>query len=348
MDQNYWRHDISMFVFEAHQLRYEVNAVIGVVFGLLWGLCFLFRLKQEDSVWFKRLQTVGFWGVLVAVGLSIIKYVGGFRWYTAFFMLSVAFAYLVFRYWVQKGRLMMTLSSLDSYVNYVIVGLLVGARVFYLLVYNFQSLKADPLVIIRTWEGGLSFHGGLIGFIVSTLIYCYRFEVPFWHIADRAALCVPFGLFAVRIGNFMNGELYGRLIQRHIPWAMIFDATGGGPYPRHPSQLYESLGEGLIVGAILWSLRILFRSEGQISGLFLLAYGTLRYGIEFFREPDATAATFFNGFMTTGQLLCSLMIVGGGIIIFLNKDRVQDGSPSWQVRYSRYISERLKLDNRSM
>ena len=197
------------------------------------------------------------------------------------------------------------------------VGLIVGARLGYLLFYQYMELGyylTRPLEIVALWHGGMSFHGGLMGCIVAGWWFCKRKKLPFWAVADSVIVAAPVGLFFGRIGNFINGELFGRVTQ--VPWAMVFPA--GGPLPRHPSQLYEALGEGLFLFIILWNLQKKGFQDGMMVVCFLGFYGIIRFFLEFFREPDPQLG-FVLGPFTMGQVLCTAMIIGAILLATLLK-----------------------------
>jgi len=209
-------------------------------------------------------------------------------------------------------------------VFYLAIGLIVGARLGYLVFYQYHSYLfylENPFEIFATWRGGMSFHGGLVGAGLAGLFFCRRRKLPFWVIADSAAVTVPIGLGLGRIGNFINGELLGRPTQ--MPWAMVF--PGGGPVPRHPSQLYEAFLEGLVLFLLLWVLRKKGFRDGMMVVFFLVFYGAFRFFLEFFREPDPQIG-FLAGLFTMGQVLCLTMIAAGALLAtFLNYRTPQTG-----------------------
>jgi phosphatidylglycerol:prolipoprotein diacylglycerol transferase len=190
-----------------------------------------------------------------------------------------------------------------------IVGAVVGGRLGYCLFYKPEFYFAHPLQIFAVWQGGMSFHGGLLGAIVSQLFFAHSHRKPFWQVMDLGAPCVPLGLACGRIGNFINGELWGRLADPALPWAMVFPQSGTG-LPRHPSQLYEALLEGLLLFTLLWLYARKPRRAGQVSGAFLIGYGVLRFIVEYFREPDDFLGLLSLG-LSMGQWLCVPMVVLG-------------------------------------
>src|SRR6185436_18896554 len=189
---------------------------------------------------------------------------------------------------------------------YLIIGVMVGGRLGYVLFYDLPSYMRDPLSVFAIWQGGMSFHGGFIGVIIAAWLACYRKGWNFWEIADLVCVAVPIGLGLGRIGNFINGELFGRPTSR--PWGMIF--PDGGGVPRHPSQVYEALLEGLLLFLILrWIYRKNFY-RGTVFWALVGFYGLFRFCVEFVREPD-TQIGFDLGPFTRGQLLTVPMLVIG-------------------------------------
>ena len=189
-----------------------------------------------------------------------------------------------------------------------VMGVVVGGRVGYCLFYKPAYYASHPLEIFYVWQGGMSFHGGLMGVLVSQWWFARSRQRPWLQVMDFIAPCVPTGLAAGRAGNFINGELWGRVADPALPWAMLF--RGGGPLPRHPSQIYQFLLEGLLLFVLLWLYARKPRKMGQVSGAFLLGYGVLRFIAEFFREPDAHLGILQLG-MSMGQWLCVPMMIGG-------------------------------------
>jgi len=189
-----------------------------------------------------------------------------------------------------------------------VVGVVLGGRLGYCLFYKPAYYLSHPLEMLAVWQGGMSFHGGLIGVIASMLWYAWSRKRPFWQVADFVAPCVPTGLAAGRVGNFINGELPGRLSDPALPWGMVF--RGAGDLPRHPSQIYQFLLEGLLLFVVLWLYARKERATGQVAAVFLIGYGVLRFVAEFFREPDDFLGLLSLG-MSMGQWLCVPMILAG-------------------------------------
>ncbi len=189
-----------------------------------------------------------------------------------------------------------------------VVGVVAGGRIGYCLFYKPAYYLTHPLEVFAVWQGGMSFHGGLLGVIGALAWFSISRKKPFWQVADLVAPCVPTGLAAGRVGNFINGELWGRVADPGLPWAMVF--RGAGDMPRHPSQIYQFLLEGLLLFVVLWWYARKPRPQGQVAAVFVLGYGVMRFVAEFFREPDAHLGLLTLG-MSMGQWLCLPMIVGG-------------------------------------
>lgn len=192
-----------------------------------------------------------------------------------------------------------------------VMGVVVGGRLGYCLFYKPLYYLANPLEIPAIWSGGMSFHGGLLGVIVAMIWFARSRRRPWLQVADFVAPCVPTGLAAGRVGNFINGELWGRVCSPDLPWGMVF--RGAGDLPRHPSQVYQFLLEGLLLFVLLWFFARTERRQGRVSAVFLLGYGSMRFVAEFFREPDAHLGVLSLG-MSMGQWLCVPMLLGGVVL----------------------------------
>lgn len=199
-----------------------------------------------------------------------------------------------------------TRTQFDDLLFYAVLGVILGGRLGYVLFYKPLFYIAHPLEIFAVWHGGMSFHGGLLGVLIAMWLLARRHGLDWWRLMDFVAPLVPIGLAAGRLGNFINGELYGRVSD--LPWAMVF--RGGGAAPRHPSQLYELALEGLALFALLWWFSSKPRPRAQVSALFLIGYGVFRFICEFAREPDAFLGFLALG-MTMGQWLSMPMVVAG-------------------------------------
>ncbi|WP_022947165.1 prolipoprotein diacylglyceryl transferase [Methylohalobius crimeensis] len=201
--------------------------------------------------------------------------------------------------------------AIDDLIFYGALGVVLGGRIGYMLFYNFPVLLHDPWSFFRVWEGGMSFHGGLLGVLAAMGWFAHKHRRSFFEVTDFLAPLVPIGLFFGRLGNFINGELWGKVTD--LPWGMVFPT--GGPLPRHPSQLYEAILEGLVLFTVLWIYSAKPRPQMAVSGLFLLLYGAFRFLVEFIREPDAHIGYLAFGWLTMGQLLSTPMILAGLLLL---------------------------------
>lgn len=239
------------------------------------------------------------------------------RWYGLMYLAGFIGAFFVIKRLSPRRQLSFTSDATSDLLFYLVLGVILGGRLGYILFYNFAYYSNHPLQILSVWQGGMSFHGGLIGVVVATLLYCRRHAVAILPLADILSIAATIGLGLGRIGNFINGELWGRVTSR--PWGMIF--PGAGPLPRHPSQLYEALVEGpiifLLLVYILYSRHV---RHGAIFFSFLIFYGSGRFIIEFFREPDQQLGFLWGG-ATMGQILCLVMIMTGGAGLILLRRR---------------------------
>jgi phosphatidylglycerol:prolipoprotein diacylglycerol transferase len=241
------------------------------------------------------------------------------RWYGVMYVLGFISSYFLLQKQERSKQIGLIGTAAQDLVFYLAVGVIVGGRLGYILFYEYMDLTAyikNPMEIIATWHGGMSFHGGLIGCVITVWLFSRRRKMPFAAVADSAIVTCPIALGLGRLGNFINGELLGR--PSDLPWAMIY--PGGGPIPRHPTQLYEALAEGLLLFIIMWRLRKKPFEDGTMVGLFLIFYGILRFIIEFFKEPDPQIG-FLLTYFTMGQILCTGMIAAGVVLIFyLNRE----------------------------
>ena len=190
-----------------------------------------------------------------------------------------------------------------------VVGVIIGGRLGYVLFYKPGYYAAHPLEALALWQGGMSFHGGMLGVIAALGWFAWTRRRPFWQVTDLVAPCVPLGLASGRLGNFINGELWGRAADPSLPWAMVFPQSGTA-LPRHPSQIYQFLLEGVLLFAVLWLMARKPRPAGQLSAAFLVGYGVLRFTAEYFREPDAHLGLLSAG-LSMGQWLCVPMVLAG-------------------------------------
>jgi phosphatidylglycerol:prolipoprotein diacylglycerol transferase len=198
-----------------------------------------------------------------------------------------------------------------------VLGVILGGRLGYCLFYKPTYYLAHPLEVFAVWQGGMSFHGGLLGVSAALIWFAHSRQRPLWQVADFVAPCVPTGLASGRVGNFINGELWGRVASSDLPWAMVF--RGAGDVPRHPSQVYQFLLEGMLLFVLLWLYARKPRAQGQVAAAFLFGYGVFRFVAEYFREPDAFLGLLTLG-MSMGQWLCVPMIVAGaGLWVWLGR-----------------------------
>lgn len=213
-----------------------------------------------------------------------------------------------------KGPGAWSMRDVEDILFMGVLGVVLGGRLGYCIFYKPGYYLEHPLEVFAVWQGGMSFHGGMLGVVVAMVWFARARGKPFWQVADFVAPCVPTGLAAGRVGNFINGELWGRLADPSLPWGMLF--RGAGSQPRHPSQVYQFLLEGLTLFVVLW----LYASQsdkpprqGQVAAAFLLGYGVLRFVAEFFREPDAHLGLLSLG-MSMGQWLCLPMVLAGAAL----------------------------------
>ncbi|MEI7816022.1 MAG: prolipoprotein diacylglyceryl transferase [Desulfuromonadales bacterium] len=229
-----------------------------------------------------------------------------FRWYGLMYVLSFIATYFIIRSEVSRKKLSLTKDDVADLVFYGAMGVVLGGRTGYILFYNLGFYLANPLKLLAVWEGGMSFHGGFLGVMCAFLLYARRKQIPFLSLIDMAALCAPVGLGLGRIGNFINGELYGR--PTDSAWGIIFPGSGG--IPRHPSQLYEAFLEGLILFVVVRFVSKQSQASGVTTCAAIAGYGLFRFIVEFFRQPDAQMGLFF-GLFSMGQLLSLPMLVIG-------------------------------------
>lgn len=238
------------------------------------------------------------------------------HWYGVMYLMAFASAWLIAMYRAKSPSSPVDKTQVENLITYGAFGVILGGRFGYVMFYNFEEFLRDPLWLFRVWEGGMSFHGGLIGVIVAMLIYSYRINRSFVSVMDFVAPIVPLGLGFGRLGNFIGQELWGRVSD--VPWAMVFpkamDPVG---IARHPSQLYQAFLEGLVLFLIVFWFSAKPRPRGAVSGLFLIGYAIFRFSVEFVREPDQGIGFDFMGWMTRGQLLCvPMFLLGVGLLVY--------------------------------
>ena len=234
------------------------------------------------------------------------------RWYSLAYIAGIVGGW----FYIKKLNALTKVLSAKAYdeiLTWGILGIILGGRLGYVMFYNPMHFLREPAEIFMLWQGGMSFHGGLLGTIISMLVFCQKYKIKYLQLMDMCAVVAPMGLFFGRIANFINGELYGNVTTS--PLGMVFPT--GGALPRHPSQLYEATLEGLVTFAIIniafWKFGK-WKYKGYLSGLFLLLYGIFRAFIELFRQPDAQIG-YIEGLVTMGQILCIPMVVAGIYLI---------------------------------
>ncbi len=235
------------------------------------------------------------------------------RWYGMMYLVGFLGAMFIANKAADKSNGEWTREQVSDLLFYGFLGVILGGRVGYVLFYQWEYFLADPLYLFQIWQGGMSFHGGLLGVIFAVYVFSRKANKSFLRVGDFVAPLVPIGLGMGRLGNFINAELWGR--QTDVPWAMVFP-TDALQLPRHPSQLYEFFLEGVVLFIILYVVTRKPRNPGLASGIFLIGYGVFRTIIEFFREPDAHLGLYFS-FISKGQILSVPMILGGMLVIYL-------------------------------
>ena len=253
------------------------------------------------------------------------------RWYSLAYIAGIVLGWWYLLRLLKQPGAPMARRHADDLVFYATLGIILGGRLGYVIFYA-PDMLLNPMRVLRLWDGGMSFHGGVIGTSLGLILFARAHKLNWLRVHDYVACCVPFGLFFGRIANFINGELWGR--PTDAPWGIIFDRTvpfGVLEPARHPSQLYEAGLEGLALGALLWFAfwRTKARYDpGKLVGLFLLGYGLARFFVEFFREPDSHLREFAEATgLHMGQWLCVPMILGGAYLIATAKNRRQRVEP---------------------
>lgn len=234
----------------------------------------------------------------------------GIRYYGLAYLLGFAAAVGLLHLYHKAGKSPFGGNTISDLVTYVIFGVLLGGRLGYFLLYQIGTVQSDPWAVFRVWEGGMASHGGMAGVAIALWLFARKRQVSFFHVSDLIISTAPVGLLLGRLANFMNGELWGR--PASVPWAVIFEKTGGGTLPRHPSQLYEAFLEGAVLLALMqwrfWRSSVIQTNPGRLSGEFLVAYALMRAIGEHFREPDAglmlglSRGTFYSIFLLAGGL----------------------------------------------
>ncbi|PKN51023.1 MAG: prolipoprotein diacylglyceryl transferase [Deltaproteobacteria bacterium HGW-Deltaproteobacteria-13] len=267
------------------------------------------------------------WQQLPAHISPIIFSIGPFqlRYYSLMYIVAFAIVYFLTLYRIKNEGYEYTTETIQDYLVWAMFGVIIGGRLGYALFYNFVYYLHHPLEIILPFDfshgfkfigiSGMSYHGGLIGIVIVSILFCRIHKIKLWNFVDLICPAIPLGYTFGRIGNFINGELYGRVTT--MPWGMYFplDSTRS---LRHPSQLYEALFEGIVLFILLWLIRKKKMFDGLLIGIYIVGYGFMRFFIEFFREPDYQLG-FVLGFMSMGQVLCLLMMMAGITVIAWRK-----------------------------
>ena len=246
----------------------------------------------------------------VALHLGFFKV----HWYGLMYVLAYFQAYFLGRYFIQQKQSPFHLKEWDDFLFYAFLGVILGGRLGEVFFYHPIYYFSNPIEIFKIWQGGMSFHGGFLGVLIASFLYIQKNKMPWLTLTDFISPLVPLGLMFGRLGNFINGELWGREAPEYLPWAMIFPQSGSFT-PRHPSQIYQMLGEGLCLFLILWFYSQKKPSTGKTSAVFLMGYGFFRFIAEYFREPD-NGIFGHSYFISMGQWLSLPMILCGLFLFF--------------------------------
>ncbi|MFA5985345.1 MAG: prolipoprotein diacylglyceryl transferase [Methylococcaceae bacterium] len=244
----------------------------------------------------------------VAISLGPLKV----HWYGLMYLTGFLAVYLIGQKRAEKPWSPITPEAVEDLVTYGALGVILGGRIGYVLFYNFSVFLSDPISLFKIWEGGMSFHGGMLGVFVAMWFLTKKYNCTVLQLTDFIAPLAPIGLGAGRIGNFINAELWGRTTD--VPWAMVF--PNGGSLPRHPSQLYEAFLEGFVLFVILWLYTKKPRPSMSVTGLALFCYGCFRFFVEFYRMPDAHLGFIALDWVTMGQILSTPMILVGALMVY--------------------------------
>jgi phosphatidylglycerol:prolipoprotein diacylglycerol transferase len=243
------------------------------------------------------------------------------RWYALAYIAGLVIGWQIMRRVCAQPPKLLTPEKIDDFLLWAALGVILGGRLGYVFFYKPREFLADPIQIVLLWEGGMSFHGGLLGVISAILLFAVRNKTDPFRLADLVALVAPIGLFFGRLANFINGELWGR--PSDVPWAMIFPR--GGPMPRHPSQLYQAFFEGVLLLSVVWLVARLSegrRRPGLLTGVFCAGYGVARIVGEVFREPDSFLGFILGSeWLTMGMLLSLPMVAFGAWLIVRARSR---------------------------
>ena len=248
--------------------------------------------------------------LLVIAGVIRVKWYG-FMYVLGFFSAWMLGQSRLSTYGISRSQFL-------DYLTYVAVGIIVGGRLGYMMIYQWTAFYQQPWTILAIWQGGMAFHGALLGGLVAAVIFARSCHIPLSHLIDFTAPLIAPGLFLGRLGNFINGELWGRVTD--MPWGMVFPRSDG--LPRHPSQLYEMVGEGLLLYVIMnWHRQHKPLRRGALGAWFTFHYGWIRFALEFFREPDDHIGFVAYNFLSMGQCLCMVMVLTG--LLWVLRELVQ-------------------------
>jgi len=265
------------------------------------------------------------------------------RWYGMMYLIGFLGAMFLANKAADKSKGEWTRDQVSDLLFYGFLGVILGGRIGYVLFYQWEYFLTDPLYLFQIWQGGMSFHGGLLGVIAAVYIFSRKTNKSFLSVGDFVAPLVPIGLGMGRLGNFINAELWGR--QTDVPWAMVFP-TDSLQLPRHPSQLYEFFLEGVVLFIILYVVTRKPRSLGLASGTFLIGYGVFRSIVEFYREPDAHLGLYFS-FISQGQILSLPMILVGMLVIYLGYISQEKSAISGSIKASNKAHSKNKVKGKA-
>ena len=243
----------------------------------------------------------------VAVSIGAVK----IHWYGIMYLIGFAAVYLLGQHRAKQAWSPIKPEAIEDLVTYGAMGVILGGRIGYILFYNFSAFLENPLILFKIWQGGMSFHGGMLGVFAAMAWFAKKQNCTLWQLTDLIAPIAPIGLGAGRLGNFINSELWGR--PTDVPWAMIF--PNGGDVARHPSQLYEAFLEGLVLFVIVWIYTQKPRPTMATTGLAVMCYGCFRFFVEFYRLPDAHLGYLALDWVTMGQILSTPMIIIGAVLM---------------------------------
>ena len=258
--------------------------------------------------------------------------IGSFQllYYSLMYLVACVVIYFLTLYRIKHENYKYTAENVQDFLVWAMIGLIIGARFGYAFFYNFNYYVQHPLEIILPFDfsrgvrfvglSGMSYHGGLIGIFIISIFFCRKYNIRYWQFGDFLCPAIPLGYAFGRLGNFINGELYGRVTD--VPWGMYFPLDPQKSL-RHPSQLYEALFEGIVLFALLWLIRKKKRFDGFLLGVYICGYGFVRFFIEFFREPDYQLG-FVLGPLSMGQVLCLLMMMAGITILLCRRGAIKD------------------------